>query len=146
MIAQLRSSFTLAFSVIASTNGFGNRCPLYSFLLVPIFDLIHNLFSYDVGVDAKESLIQTAYIRKVSIIQDQFVKALQIHLSQHENGARLTDILTWLPMLHSASSVLLHSKMFYVPFLICKNPQRLATVSTIDNNAESDEQSASSSC
>lgn len=26
-------------------------------------------------------------------------------------------------MLHSASSVLLHSKMFYVPFLICKNPQ-----------------------
>lgn len=27
-------------------------------------------------------------------------------------------------MLHSASSVLLHSKMFYVPFLICKNPQR----------------------
>lgn len=28
-------------------------------------------------------------------------------------------------MLHSASSVLLHSKMFYVPFLICKNPQRI---------------------
>lgn len=30
-----------------------------------------------------------------------------------------------LPLLHSAASVLLHSKMFYVPFLICKTPQRL---------------------
>ncbi|VDN53626.1 unnamed protein product [Dracunculus medinensis] len=78
----------------------------------------------DTNNEMKDSLMQTAYIRKVSIIQDQFVKALQIHLSQHENGARLTDILTWLPMLHSASSVLLHSKMFYVPFLICKNPER----------------------
>lgn len=40
---------------------------------------------------------------RVSLIQDQFVKALQIHLSQQEYGARLTDILTWLPMLHSAA-------------------------------------------
>lgn len=40
--------------------------------------------------------MQMSYVRKVSQIQDQFVKALQIHLSQHENGARLTDILTWL--------------------------------------------------
>lgn len=29
-------------------------------------------------------------------------------------------------MLHSASSVLLHSKMFYVPFLICKNPEHMS--------------------
>ncbi|EFO25146.2 nuclear Hormone Receptor family member [Loa loa] len=79
----------------------------------------------ETAVDVKESMVRSVYVRKVSIIQDQFVKALQIHLSQHENGARLTDILTWLPMLHSASSVLLHSKMFYVPFLICKNPQRI---------------------
>ncbi|MCP9263021.1 Hormone receptor 4 [Dirofilaria immitis] len=79
----------------------------------------------ETAIDLKESMVRSVYIRKVSIIQDQFVKALQIHLSQHENGARLTDILTWLPMLHSASSVLLHSKMFYVPFLICKNPQRI---------------------
>ncbi|VDP12740.1 unnamed protein product [Onchocerca flexuosa] len=79
----------------------------------------------ETAIDMKESMVRNVYIRKVSIIQDQFVKALQIHLSQHENGARLTDILTWLPMLHSASSVLLHSKMFYVPFLICKNPQRI---------------------
>ncbi|CAG9534343.1 unnamed protein product [Cercopithifilaria johnstoni] len=79
----------------------------------------------ETAIDVKESMVRSVYVRKVSIIQDQFVKALQIHLSQHENGARLTDILTWLPMLHSASSVLLHSKMFYVPFLICKNPQRI---------------------
>ncbi|KAL3990263.1 Zinc finger C4 type (two domains) family protein [Acanthocheilonema viteae] len=79
----------------------------------------------EAAIDVKESMVRSVYVRKVSIIQDQFVKALQIHLSQHENGARLTDILTWLPMLHSASSVLLHSKMFYVPFLICKNPQRI---------------------
>ncbi|VDK65060.1 unnamed protein product [Onchocerca ochengi] len=96
----------------------------------------------ETAIDMKESMVRNVYIRKVSVIQDQFVKALQIHLSQHENGARLTDILTWfilfilleglktlkfmwLPMLHSASSVLLHSKMFYVPFLICKNPQRI---------------------
>jgi hypothetical protein len=32
---------------------------------------------------------------RVSLIQDQFVKALQIHLSQQVDGARLTDILTW---------------------------------------------------
>ncbi|VDM98078.1 unnamed protein product [Thelazia callipaeda] len=66
-------------------------------------------------MDMKESMVRSVYIRKVSLIQDQFVKALQIHLSQHENGARLTDILTWLPI-----------KMFYVPFLICKNPQQIS--------------------
>ncbi|VDN91119.1 unnamed protein product [Brugia pahangi] len=79
----------------------------------------------ETAIDVKESMVRSVYVRRVSLIQDQFVKALQIHLSQHENGARLTDILTWLPMLHSASSVLLHSKMFYVPFLICKNPQQI---------------------
>ncbi|RCN38621.1 hypothetical protein ANCCAN_15468 [Ancylostoma caninum] len=71
-------------------------------------------------------LDRSLFIRKVTLIQDQFVKALQIHLIQNEEAARLSDILTWLPMLHSASSVLLHSKMFYVPFLICKNPHRFA--------------------
>ncbi|VDK72526.1 unnamed protein product [Litomosoides sigmodontis] len=83
----------------------------------------------EMTIDVRKSMVRSVYVRKVSIIQDQFVKALQIHLSQHENGARLTDILTWLPMLHSASSVLLHSKMFYVPFLICKNPQRINGIS-----------------
>jgi hypothetical protein len=80
---------------------------------------------------------------RVSLIQDQFVKALQIHLSQHEDGARLTDILTWLPMLHSASSVLLHSKMFYVPFLLCKPPQR--PVTTVKQESDADDDKASSS-
>lgn len=112
------------------------------------------------GSDMKQSMMRSVYIRKVSIIQDQFVKALQIHLSQHENGARLTDILTWLPMLHSASSVLLHSKMFYVPFLICKNPQRIGdgTASNYDaigigivmpssyDTADNEDQNATSSC
>lgn len=35
------------------------------------------------------------YVKKVAIIQEQFVKALQIHLSQCVNGPRLSDILTW---------------------------------------------------
>ncbi|CAD5228868.1 unnamed protein product [Bursaphelenchus okinawaensis] len=73
------------------------------------------------------------YFRKVSSIQDQFVKALQIHLSQCENGPRLSEILTWLPQLHSASSVLLHSKMFYVPFLICKGPSYLSDTDIVVN-------------
>ncbi|KJH41120.1 Ligand-binding domain of nuclear hormone receptor [Dictyocaulus viviparus] len=76
------------------------------------------------GTDANDE--KSAFVRKVTLIQDQFVKALQVHLIQNEEGARLSDILTWLPMLHNASSVLLHSKMFYVPFLICKNPHRFA--------------------
>uniref|UniRef100_A0A1I7WZT2 Uncharacterized protein n=1 Tax=Heterorhabditis bacteriophora TaxID=37862 RepID=A0A1I7WZT2_HETBA len=40
------------------------------------------------------NLVKSAYIRKVTLIQDQFVKALQIHLIQNESGARLSDILT----------------------------------------------------
>uniref|UniRef100_A0A0N4ZKI1 Nuclear receptor n=1 Tax=Parastrongyloides trichosuri TaxID=131310 RepID=A0A0N4ZKI1_PARTI len=87
--------------------------------------------------DNSGRICQTSNIKKVGIIQDQFVKALQIHLSQCEDGPRLTDILTWLPMLHQASSVLLHSKMFYVPFLICKSPQSIATSSITNTNNES---------
>lgn len=63
-------------------------------------------------------------------------------------------------MLHSASSVLLHSKMFYVPFLICKNPQRIGdgTTSNYDgigigivmpssyDTADNEDQNATSSC
>lgn len=56
---------------------------------------LDSLFLDEMAVDVKKSMVRSVYIRKVSIIQDQFVKALQIHLSQHENGARLTDILTW---------------------------------------------------
>uniref|UniRef100_A0AC35UE51 Nuclear receptor domain-containing protein n=1 Tax=Rhabditophanes sp. KR3021 TaxID=114890 RepID=A0AC35UE51_9BILA len=80
--------------------------------------------------EAKNGKTPSSQIKKVSTIQDQFVKALQIHLSQCEDGPRLTDILTWLPMLHSASSVLLHSKMFYVPFLICKSPKSESLVNS----------------
>jgi hypothetical protein len=32
---------------------------------------------------------------KVQLIQDQFVKALQIHLSQFEDGPRLSEIFSW---------------------------------------------------
>lgn len=81
---------------------------------------------------------------RVSLIQDQFVKALQIHLSQHEDGARLTDILTWLPMLHSAASVLLHSKMFYVPFLLCKAPLH-QPLGVVKQESDADDDKASSS-
>uniref|UniRef100_A0A1I7RKC5 Nuclear receptor n=2 Tax=Bursaphelenchus xylophilus TaxID=6326 RepID=A0A1I7RKC5_BURXY len=45
--------------------------------------------------DSKSLDYHTLYFRKVSSIQDQFVKALQIHLSQCENGPRLSEILTW---------------------------------------------------
>uniref|UniRef100_A0A915CLY2 Uncharacterized protein n=1 Tax=Ditylenchus dipsaci TaxID=166011 RepID=A0A915CLY2_9BILA len=95
-------------------------------------------------VNSKASKMHTVYFRRVSVIQDQFVKALQIHLSQCENGPRLSDILTWLPMLHSASSVLLHSKMFYVPFLICKDPESMPmlaiTNSTTNSTNKTDDQ------
>ncbi|KIH69460.1 hypothetical protein ANCDUO_00196 [Ancylostoma duodenale] len=40
-------------------------------------------------------LDRSLFIRKVTLIQDQFVKALQIHLIQNEEAARLSDILTW---------------------------------------------------
>lgn len=91
---------------------------------------------------------------RVSLIQDQFVKALQIHLSQQEDGARLTDILTWLPMLHSAASVLLHSKMFYVPFILCVDPQdqihsntiAKCTVEVVKNSRHSDVSVGDSGC
>ncbi len=62
---------------------------------------------------------------KVSLIQDQFVKLLQIHLlgQTGEKGCpRLTDILTFLPQLQLASAALLQSKMFYVPFLLARGP------------------------
>ena len=82
---------------------------------------------------------------RVCLIQDQFVKALQIHLSQHENASRISDILTWLPMLHSASSVLLHSKMFYVPFLLCKvKLDGQKTIKTENTTDSSDQNSVSS--
>ncbi|CAB3399254.1 unnamed protein product [Caenorhabditis bovis] len=64
-------------------------------------------------------------VKKISLLQDHFVKTLQIHLLQPEEQTKLGQILEWLPDLRNASSVLLHSKMFYVPFLLCKNPRRL---------------------
>ncbi|VDK57594.1 unnamed protein product [Cylicostephanus goldi] len=48
------------------------------------------------------------------------------HLDKPQFLQKVTLIQDQLPMLHNASSVLLHSKMFYVPFLICKNPHRFA--------------------
>uniref|UniRef100_A0A915JGY5 Uncharacterized protein n=1 Tax=Romanomermis culicivorax TaxID=13658 RepID=A0A915JGY5_ROMCU len=66
---------------------------------------------------------------KVSDYQDQFIKILRIHLSQAEMLPKLTDILDWLPELHTVACMLLKSKMLYVPFLLCRktdqcsNPQ-----------------------
>uniref|UniRef100_A0A914QJX9 NR LBD domain-containing protein n=1 Tax=Panagrolaimus davidi TaxID=227884 RepID=A0A914QJX9_9BILA len=74
--------------------------------------------------DPKTSHFHKIYSKKVQIIQDQFVKALQIHLSQCENGPRLTDLFNFLPLLSSTAAILLKSKMFYVPFLICREPDR----------------------
>ncbi|CAI5454820.1 unnamed protein product [Caenorhabditis angaria] len=71
------------------------------------------------------STLDESVVRKVTVLQDHFVKTLQIHLLQPEEQTRLGQILEWLPDLRNASSVLLHSKMFYVPFLLCKNPRRL---------------------
>uniref|UniRef100_A0A7E4WBD0 NR LBD domain-containing protein n=1 Tax=Panagrellus redivivus TaxID=6233 RepID=A0A7E4WBD0_PANRE len=68
--------------------------------------------------------IMSIYSRKVQIIEDQFVKALQIHLSQCEAGPRLSEILNFLPVLTSTAQTLLASKMFYVPFLICREPDQ----------------------
>ncbi|CAI46629.1 Nuclear hormone receptor family member nhr-91 [Caenorhabditis elegans] len=75
-----------------------------------------------------DSTLDRSIIDKVNTLQDHFVKTLQIHLHQPGEDAQTTSlaqILDWLPDLRNASSVLLHSKMFYVPFLLCKNPRRL---------------------
>ncbi|KAK6763371.1 hypothetical protein RB195_023900 [Necator americanus] len=90
-----------------------------AYVCIKAITLLH--YNHNLG---SSSVDESVFTRKVTRIQDQFVKALQIHLIQNEGTTRLSDILTWLPMLQSASSVLLHSKMFYVPFLICKNPHR----------------------
>uniref|UniRef100_A0A915M909 NR LBD domain-containing protein n=1 Tax=Meloidogyne javanica TaxID=6303 RepID=A0A915M909_MELJA len=102
-------------------------------LLVEQFTLLFNSFCN----------LQITLEAYVSIIQEQFVKALQIHLSQCEDGPRLSDILNWLPMLRTVSLVLLNSKMFYVPFLICKRPSRikifqpeLLPIASSQNNSE----------
>ncbi|KAI1724298.1 zinc finger, c4 type (two domains) domain-containing protein [Ditylenchus destructor] len=112
------------------------RITLEAYVCLKAITILHytppNQETEEVG--SKSAKMHAGFFRKVSIIQDQFVKALQIHLSQCENGPRLSDILTWLPMLHSASSVLLHSKMFYVPFLICKEPGAISTALTAISN------------
>ncbi|KAF1749095.1 hypothetical protein GCK72_025562 [Caenorhabditis remanei] len=75
-----------------------------------------------------DSTLDKSIIDKVKTLQDHFVKTLQIHLHQpgeNSETTSLAQILEWLPELQNASSVLLHSKMFYVPFLLCKNPRRL---------------------
>ncbi|CAL2051603.1 CBN-NHR-91 protein [Caenorhabditis brenneri] len=75
-----------------------------------------------------DSTLDKSIIDKVNTLQDHFVKTLQIHLHQpgeDQQTTSLAQILDWLPELRKASSVLLHSKMFYVPFLLCKNPRRL---------------------
>jgi nuclear receptor subfamily 6 group A len=68
------------------------------------------------------SKIDESSAKRISLIQDQFVKALQIHLCQIEGGPRLSDIFAWLPSLRAVASLLLEGKMFYVPFLICREP------------------------
>ncbi|KAK0403072.1 hypothetical protein QR680_016701 [Steinernema hermaphroditum] len=107
-----------------------------AYVCIKAITFLHYTFSSygepdEVAVEIGRNFLQSGYLRKVSLIQDQFVKALQIHLSQTENGGRITDILTWLPKLHAVSHVLLRSKMFYVPFLVSKNPTRsLAHIAT----------------
>ncbi|KAJ1356874.1 hypothetical protein KIN20_014720 [Parelaphostrongylus tenuis] len=102
------------------------RITVEAYVCIKAITLLH--YSTNSGSEGADNnnVEKSAFVRKVTLIQDQFVKALQVHLIQNEEGTRLSDILTWLPMLHNASSVLLHSKMFYVPFLICKNPHRFA--------------------
>uniref|UniRef100_A0A914YME8 NR LBD domain-containing protein n=1 Tax=Panagrolaimus superbus TaxID=310955 RepID=A0A914YME8_9BILA len=87
--------------------------------------------------DPKTSHFHAIYSKKVQIIQDQFVKALQIHLSQCENGPRLTDLFNFLPLLSSTAAILLKSKMFYVPFLICREPDRFIDSSCLKEEEES---------
>ncbi|KAE9419596.1 hypothetical protein Angca_009748, partial [Angiostrongylus cantonensis] len=96
------------------------RITTEAYVCIKAITLLHYTTTSE-GTD-NNNVEKSPFVRKVTLIQDQFVKALQVHLIQNEEGTRLSDILTWLPMLHNASSVLLHSKMFYVPFLICKNP------------------------
>src|SRR5689334_22843953 len=87
---------------------------------------------------------------KVHLVQDQYFKALQIHLSQSEESAALGDILNnWLPKLHKAAFALLHSRMLYVPFLMCSSalrslPQPSAMASTSRSKPPSTSSASSS--
>ncbi|KAH7727870.1 nuclear Hormone Receptor family member [Aphelenchoides avenae] len=121
------------------------RITLEAYVCLKAITLLHYTKpSSDDDASSRMGRMPDPYVRKVSIIQDQFIKALQIHLSQCVNGPRLSDILTWLPMLHSASSVLLHSKMFYVPFLICKNPDPMTSIDRSPTVKDSDTESEGS--
>ena len=47
------------------------------------------------GDDMAAIQIQLIDTQKVQVIQEQFVKALQIHLSQFEDGPKLSEIFSW---------------------------------------------------
>uniref|UniRef100_A0AC34QX80 NR LBD domain-containing protein n=1 Tax=Panagrolaimus sp. JU765 TaxID=591449 RepID=A0AC34QX80_9BILA len=98
------------------------KITLEAYVCLKAIALVH--YGNPISDDEKITNLHAIYSPKVQIIQDQFVKALQIHLSQFENGPRLSDLLGFLPNLNSTATVLLNSKMFYVPFLICREPDR----------------------
>lgn len=54
-----------------------------------------NLFLGSSENSSQTIQVAEPYVRKVQLIQERFVKALQIHLSHFEDGPKLTEIFTW---------------------------------------------------
>ncbi|CAJ0609526.1 unnamed protein product [Cylicocyclus nassatus] len=85
------------------------------------------LFHYNRNPEWSNSnhLDKPQFLQKVTLIQDQFVKALQIHLIQNEEAARLSDILTWQPLSVSVNNLIQQKKIFYVKSTISEKKVKL---------------------
>ncbi|KAK8771461.1 hypothetical protein V5799_025295 [Amblyomma americanum] len=58
--------------------------------------------------------------RQLETIQERYLAALRVFTEQRfpNQSSRFTDLLARLPDIQAAAALLLHSKMFYVPFLL----------------------------
>ncbi|KAE9555577.1 hypothetical protein FO519_001248 [Halicephalobus sp. NKZ332] len=130
---QLIEKFTALLNVFSKL-----KITLEAYVCLKAIALVH--YGNPTSDDEKMVNLHSVYAPKVQLIQDQFVKALQIHLSQIENGPRLSDLLGFLPLLNSTASILLNSKMFYVPFLICREPDRFYNNQNIASSDENGNQ------
>uniref|UniRef100_A0A914EIH1 NR LBD domain-containing protein n=1 Tax=Acrobeloides nanus TaxID=290746 RepID=A0A914EIH1_9BILA len=129
-IAKEASSFVESFTSLL--NAFSQlNITLEAYVCLKAITFLHEC-APDYVDDEKCPKVPSAYVRRISVVQEQFVKALQIHLSQCQNGPRMTDIFNWIPTLQATASVLLKSKMFYMPFLICKNPEPFSAESSMN--------------
>lgn len=92
-----REAGPLVAKFTALLNAFSSlRVNMEAYVCMKAITLLHyGIPNVETEDDAKNLQYYNVYLPKVSSTQDQFVKALQIHLSLYEDGPRLSDILTW---------------------------------------------------